>query len=45
MFNCFHVVQSKYGRVTTVCQQDGRVAKFFVNVFKNRKGYQRIIYI
>jgi len=37
MFNCFHVVQRKYGRVTTVCQQGGREAKFFVNVYKGKR--------
>ena len=29
MFNCFHVVQRKHGRVTTVCQQGGREAVFY----------------
>jgi len=45
MFNCFRVMQSKYVRVTTVCQQGGRVAIFFVNIFKDKRGYHRLTYI
>jgi len=37
MFNCFLAEQRKYGPVTTVCQQGGRVAKFFVNVYKGKR--------
>jgi len=37
MFNCFLAEQRKYGTVTTVCQQGGRVLYFFVNVFKVKR--------